>query len=87
MKRDANGGSIALTEMAPPRHNSGTLGELVRLIDGQTQRQVEDLQILSREGSLVVTGRSPSYYIKQLVTQAILRTSPSARLINEICVG
>jgi hypothetical protein len=76
-----------MIDTASGRQTCGNLVELVRFVNHQTHQQVEDLSIHSREGRLVVTGRSQSYYIKQLVTQSILRLVPSARLLNEICVG
>jgi hypothetical protein len=76
-----------MIDTAPGRQTCGNLVELVRFVNHQTHQQVEDLSIHSREGRLVVTGRSPSYYVKQLVTQAIRRLAPSVRLLNEICVG
>jgi hypothetical protein len=69
------------------RHAAGSLVDLIRCVNHQTHQQVQDLSIHSREGRLVVTGRSPSYYVKQLVTQSIRRLAPSAGLLNEICVG
>jgi hypothetical protein len=76
-----------MIDTASGRQACGSLVELVRFVNHQTQQQVEDLSIHSREGGLVVTGRSPSYYVKQLVTQSIRRLVPSARLLNEIRVG
>ncbi len=69
------------------RHNGSNLLELHRLVNCQTQLQVSDLAIRQCDGMLVVTGRSPTYYVKQLVTQAILGRFPSVRLANEIDVG
>lgn len=76
-----------MIDTASGRQTCGSLVELVRFVNHQTHRQVEDLSIHSREGDLVVTGRCPSYYVKQLVTQSIRRLAPSVRLMNEICVG
>jgi hypothetical protein len=66
---------------------TGGYVELIRSVNHQTHQQVQDLSIHNRGGHLVVTGRSPSYYVKQLVTQSIRRLVPSAGLLNEICVG
>jgi hypothetical protein len=63
------------------------LGDLVEFVNRETQQQVRDLSIRHRDGRLIVTGRSATYYAKQLVTQAILVSVPAVRLINEICVG
>jgi len=63
------------------------LSDLVRFVHSQTQQQVQDLSIHHREGRLIVTGRSRTYYAKQLVTQAILMAVPAVQLVNDICVG
>jgi hypothetical protein len=71
----------------PVRPSSPSLSELIRFVHRQTLQQVRDLAIHQREGRLVVTGRSATYYAKQLVTQAILSAAPAAQLVNEISVG
>lgn len=63
------------------------LGDLLQFVNRETQQQVQDLSIRHRDGRLIVTGRSSTYYAKQLVTQAILVAVPAVRLVNEICVG
>jgi hypothetical protein len=69
------------------RPASPSFSELVRFVHRQTQQQVRELAIHQREGRLVVTGRSDTYYAKQLVTQAILAAAPAMQLVNEISVG
>ena len=61
--------------------------DLVREIDSRTNRQVRDLDIACIGSRLRVTGRSGSYYVKQLVTQAVLTAAPSLSLDNaiEVC--
>lgn len=71
--------------MAEP--DSADLCALARLVHAQTQQQVQNLTIFEQEGRLVVTGRSRSYYVKQLVTQALLMAAPAFPLVNEINVG
>jgi hypothetical protein len=68
-------------------HNSCDLRGLIDFVNRETQQQVRDLSIRQRDGGLVVTGSSRTYYVKQLVTQAILISIPAVRLVNEICVG
>jgi len=63
------------------------LGNLIDFVNRETQQQVQDLSIRHRDGGLIVTGRSRTYYAKQLVTQAIFASLPAVRLVNEICVG
>ncbi len=76
-----------LTETATFCQCSCDLGDLVDFVNRETQLQVQDLSIRHRDGGLIVTGRSRTYYAKQLVTQAILVSVPAVRLLNEICVG
>jgi hypothetical protein len=77
---------FATTE-STARPNSPSLSELIRFIHRQTQQQVRELAIHQRENRLVVTGRTATYYAKQLVTQAILTAAPAVQLVNEISVG
>jgi hypothetical protein len=78
--------TATLTATLPGREDSSNLSELVRFVHSQTQQQVSNLSIHHREGRLVVTGQSRTYYIKQLVTQAILMSLPAVHLVNDICV-
>jgi|ERR1700685_2694460 len=82
-------GTVAetLMENAILRQNTGDLRELVNFVHRKTQQQVRDLAIRRRDDGLVVTGRSSTYYVKQLVTQAILVSLPAVRLLNDIRVG
>jgi hypothetical protein len=76
-----------LTERTTVFQSSCDLGNLIDFVNRETQQQVQDLSIRHRDGGLIVTGRSRTYYAKQLVTQAILVSVPAVRLMNEICVG
>ena len=76
-----------LTESAAFIQSSCDLGDLMDFVNRETQQQVRNLAIRHREGALIVTGRSRTYYIKQLVTQAIFVSLPAVRLMNEIRVG
>lgn len=60
--------------------------QLVRTIEARTGRQVRNLQVHCRGRSVRVTGLSRSYYVKQLVTHAILSAVPLAVLENDITV-
>ncbi len=60
--------------------------ELMRRVDLQTSRQVQNLQIDCDGGRITVTGHSRTYYIKQLVTQAIIDSFPAMQIRNEIAV-
>ena len=59
---------------------------LILRIEAETYRQVQDLQIECDADHVVVTGRSRTYYTKQLATQAVLAVAPGAKLENEIVV-
>lgn len=60
---------------------------LARRIDAKTYHQILDLDVASEGDSVVVKGRSRTYYVKQLATQAVASTDPQARIINEIVVA
>ncbi len=79
--------SETLTETATLSQSSCDLRGLIDFVNRETQQQVRNLSIRHRDGGLIVTGSSRTYYVKQLVTQAILVSIPAVRLINEICVG
>jgi hypothetical protein len=81
----ANMPFATITETSRP--SSPSFSELIRFVHRQTQQQVRDLAIHQREDRMIVTGRSDTYYAKQLVTQAILTAAPAVQLVNEISVG
>ena len=59
---------------------------LFRHINAETHRQVKDLEIECMADRVIVTGRSRSYYVKQMATQAVFAAAPGAKLDNEIVV-
>ena len=61
--------------------------EMARAIAAETHHQIRDLAIESYGDRLVLSGRSSTYYVKQLATRAARQLRPQAELINEICVG
>jgi len=60
--------------------------ELVRSIHSATNRQVWGLRVELMDNEITITGNSRTFYVKQLVTQAVRSCLPSMRLQNEICV-
>ena len=60
---------------------------LLQDIESKTYRQVQDLRIDCSDKGITVKGHSRSFYIKQLVTQAIRSRVPSMPLWNEIVVA
>lgn len=79
--------SETLTETATLSQGTCDLRGLIEFVNRETQQQVRNLSIRRRDDGLIVTGTSRTYYVKQLVTQAILVSIPAVRLMNEICVG
>lgn len=62
------------------------VAELERTVQTRTDRRVKDLRISAQNGNVTVTGRSATYYVKQLVTHAIFAVAPNAKLDNRIIV-
>lgn len=62
------------------------IAELERTVQSRTDRRVKDLKISAQNGHVTVTGRSATYYVKQLVTHAIFAVAPHAKLENRITV-
>lgn len=68
------------------RNVSQSSEDLVRSIQCATNRQVSGLQVALVDDAITVTGHSRTFYVKQLVTQAVLSRLPAARLQNHIRV-
>lgn len=60
--------------------------ELIETIHVKTHRQVRELGIKREGPTVVLTGSSRSYYVKQLATHALLDLVPDADLQNAIAV-
>jgi hypothetical protein len=70
-----------------PHHREMDREELLlRRVDANTYHQVQDLDVACEGDCVVVTGRSRTYYVKQLATQAVLTAAPDVRIANEIVV-
>ncbi|MFQ5731294.1 MAG: hypothetical protein ACE5KM_04985 [Planctomycetaceae bacterium] len=63
-----------------------TSDSLADCIDRATYRQVRDLSVNVQGGRVSVSGRSRSFYVKQLVTRAVQTAVPHARLSNNVLV-
>lgn len=59
---------------------------LARRVNATTYHQIQNLEVECEADRVVLTGRSRTYYMKQLATQAILTAAPEAKLHNEIVV-
>lgn len=68
-------------KLLPPRL------ELQRQVESVTHRQVCDLGIDYEGSRVMLTGRSRTYYVKQLATHAVLSAYPEVRLENRILVS
>lgn len=69
-----------------PRSTTQAADDLMMSIQTATNRQVHGLQVNLADDAITVTGHSRTFYVKQLVTQAILSRLPSVRLQNQIRV-
>ena len=81
--------SAPATRKAGARRNHSEMDREKALfchINAETHRQVKDLEIAWMADRVIVTGRSRSYYVKQLATQAVFAAAPEAKLDNEIVV-
>jgi hypothetical protein len=61
--------------------------ELARSLRFGLRHQVSDLSVSAGSEELTVTGRSRTYYGKQLVTHAVRAAVPGVALRNEVIVG
>lgn len=61
--------------------------ELAGRIHAKTFHQVRDLNIVMDGGLVIVVGRTPSYYIKQLATHAALELFPGQEIANAIDIA
>lgn len=64
----------------------GREAELRRCIEDKTYRQIRGLEVELRGDCVTVSGTSHSYYLKQLVTQAVRATFPDLKLWNQVTV-
>ena len=53
-------------------------------INRATHRRVKELKIELSENGIKISGRAPSYYVKQLAQSAVLNLHSSLILINNI---
>lgn len=61
--------------------------DLLRHVEDRTNRQIRELDIAWSGSRVTVKGRSRSFYVKQLATQAIRAACPTVELDNLILVG
>ena len=59
--------------------------ELVeREVRSRTSGRIRGLQVRVLDGQVVITGRTSTYYAKQLVTHAAMETADSLGVLNEV---
>jgi hypothetical protein len=61
--------------------------DLARRVRERTGRRVRDLTVEVGMNGVVLHGRSPSYYVKQLAQQGVWELLPGVGLRNAIVVG
>ena len=57
---------------------------LIVHLESKLAGRVSKLQLLFRDNTLVLRGLAPSYYVKQLVQELVMKVSELPLLINEI---
>ena len=63
------------------------VGELKRLVEQRTAFRVRDVLVEPQRDQIVLRGRTPSFYVKQLAQEGIIDVMPGIRLVNaiEVC--
>lgn len=59
---------------------------LERMVQSRTGSRIQDLRVEIRNDEVIITGRSPTYYAKQLATHATLGEVAPRTLVNAIDV-
>ena len=73
---------MPLETMLESRHQIEELVE--REVRQRTCGRIRGLQVRVLEGQVVITGRTTTYYTKQLVTHAALETADHLSVMNEV---
>jgi hypothetical protein len=79
----AQGGCVMISEKVASSED-GLVRHLSEQIQYRTWRRVRDLQVAVRNGQLVVEGKTPTYYVKQLALRAICDVVGTAPLAINI---
>jgi hypothetical protein len=67
--------------------NQEEIAQLEAQVRDRLVGMVRDLHLLAREGGLVLQGRSPTYYAKQLAQHRVMEATRIPILANEIEVA
>jgi hypothetical protein len=73
---------VNVQTLAEPTQN--TLEAIERAIRLRTSGQIRDLHVDVLDGELILTGRTTTYYTKQLATHAVLDLVDDLDLSNDI---
>lgn len=60
--------------------------ELIDCLVSEVGRGLHDLDVEVTENSIILHGRAPSYYVKQLAQAAAMRMQHRPKLVNKIVV-
>lgn len=75
-------------EMLTASHHSDQLAERVeRVVQAKTGGRIRGLRVRVDEGCIVVSGKTSTYYNKQLATHAIRGAVDDMSVQNEVEVG
>ena len=77
---------MALSNRAPERAPT-LLSEIEDLIRRTTHGRIRGLAVEEVQGQILVSGRVPSYHIKQLALHAVLALPPGDEVHAQITVG
>lgn len=78
---------MSLALLPAPSELTNLIDQAAHAVQTKTNGRIIELRIRMDEGCLVVSGRTSSYYIKQLVTQAIRETVDEVNLHNDVQVS
>lgn len=75
--------SVALLDSFPQ-----TLAERIeQAVQTRTGGRIRGLHVRVSDGDIVISGRTSTYYIKQLVTHAAMEATEDLLVVNEVEVG
>jgi hypothetical protein len=70
-----------------PGRDRGSLDQLEAQVEHCLGRRMLDFRLLAGERGLVLRGRAPTYYVKQLVQHAVMKATNIPIMANEIAVA
>jgi hypothetical protein len=70
-----------------PRFDTALLDRIERYVSSRTSGMIRDLHVAEANGHVVISGRSSTYYVKQLATHGAQAAAEGLALRNEVEVG